>query len=149
MDLVLKILVQLGADQSFFYQLGIILGVFVIARFLFIDHLQAVIEKREDKTVKLEGDAEKQFDEINKIQDEYKQKIQVASKEMRTKLESNKNEIIKKQEARYRENEAEINAYLDKTRAELEAEVNEKKEEVMAEADKLAANLVKKLSKEL
>jgi len=149
MDLVLKILVQLGADKSFFYQLAIILIVFVIARFLFIDHLQAVIERREDKTVKLEGDAEKQFDEINKIQDEYKQKIQGASKEMRAKLESNKNEIIKKQEARYRSNEAEINAYLDKTRAEVEAEINEKKEEVMAEADKLAANLVKKLSKEL
>ena len=95
MDLVLKILVQLGADKSFFYQLAIILIVFVIARFLFIDHLQAVIERREDKTVKLEGDAEKQFDEINKIQDEYKQKIQGASKEMRAKLESNKNEIIK------------------------------------------------------
>ncbi|MAZ49324.1 MAG: hypothetical protein CME65_12245 [Halobacteriovoraceae bacterium] len=149
MDLVLKILVQLGADQSFFYQLGIILLVFIIARFIFIDHLQAVIERREDKTVKLEGDAEKQFDEISKIQDQYKEKIQGASKEMRVKLESNKSEIIKKHEARYRSSEAEVNEYLDKTRAEVEAEINEKKEEVMAEADKLAANLVKKLSKEL
>lgn len=149
MDLVLKILVQLGADQSFFYQLGIILLVFIIARFIFIDHLQAVIERREDKTVKLEGDAEKQFDEINKIQDQYKEKIQGASKEMRIKLESNKSEIIKKQEARYRSSEAEVNEYLDKTRAEVEAEINEKKEQVMAEADKLAANLVKKFSKEL
>ena len=68
---------------------------------------------------------------------------------MRIKLESNKSEIIKKQEARYRSSEAEVNEYLDKTRAEVEAEINEKKEQVMAEADKLAANLVKKFSKEL
>ncbi|MEE2671166.1 MAG: ATP synthase F0 subunit B [Bdellovibrionota bacterium] len=149
MDLVLNILKQLGADNSFVYQLAVIVVVFIIAKFLFLDHLQAVIERREAKTVKLEGDAEKQFDEINKIQDEYKQKIQTASKEVREKLTAHKSEIIKKEEARYRSNEAEINTYIEKTRSEVEAEINEKKEEVLKEADKLATNLVKKLSKEI
>lgn len=149
MDFVLNILKQLGADNSFVYQLGIIIVVFIIAKFLFLDHLQAVIERREAKTVKLAGQADKQFDEINKIQDEYKQKIQKASKETREKLTAHKAEIIKKEEARYRSNEVEINAYIEKTRAEVEAEIQDKKEEVLKEADKLATNLVKKISKEI
>ena len=149
MDLVLNILKQLGANESLFFQFGIVLVAFFTAKVLFIDHLQAVIERREDKTIKLEGDAEKQFDEITKIKNEYKEKIQSASKEMREKLEVNKTEIIKKEESRYRESEAEINAYFEKTRKEVEVEINEKKTEILNEAEKLASNLVKKISKEI
>jgi F0F1-type ATP synthase membrane subunit b/b' len=148
MDLVLNILVQLGADKSLVAQLVIIIVMFILAKVLFLDHLQNIIERREEKTVKLEGDAEKQLDEINKIQDEYKAKIQSASKEMRSKLEASKSEITKKEEARYRESEKEINAYIEKTRSEVTAEINEKKNEVLSEAEKLASSLVNKISKE-
>ena len=100
MDMLIGIFEQLGADQSIVYQITIVIVMFIIAKFLFINHLQDVLETREDKTVKLEGNTEKQFEEINKIQAEYKEKIQTANKQVKAKLETAKAEIIKSEEGK-------------------------------------------------
>lgn len=147
MDTLLSVFQQLGANETLLYQFIIVVVMFFLTKFLFLNHLQAVLDTREDKTVNLEGSAEKQFDEIEKIQKEYKEKVQSATKEIKAKSDSVKAEVTKKQESKYREEEKEVNAYVEEARAKVEAELNEKKTAVLSEAEKLADDLVQKMAR--
>lgn len=147
MDLVLSIFQQLGADKSIFVQFGIITVMFVLSKQLFFGHLQRVLDTREDKTTKLAGDADKQFEEVNQLADQYKDKMQAASREMKSNLDSSKNEIIKSAESRYRTSETETNAEVEKARKEIETEVKSQEEAVLSQAQALADNLVEKITK--
>lgn len=147
MDAVVAIFQQLGADSSLIYQFAIFVVVFLVSKFGFFNHLQKVLVTREEKTVKLEGNAEAKFEEVNKLAEEYKARIQGANKEAREKFDKEKSGIEKEQEARYRKHEKEISEYIDSSRNEALKELESKKEAVMAEAGQLASNLVQKITK--
>jgi F0F1-type ATP synthase membrane subunit b/b' len=149
MEMAVDIFKQLGANESLVHQFVIIVVMFYLTKFLFIDHLQKVLDTREDKTVNLEGSAEKQFEEIEKIQKEYKEKMQSVNKSLKEKTESSKNEIIKREEAKYRAQENEINTFIETSRKEIEAEINGKKDKVLEDAEQLAGGLVQKMTKGL
>lgn len=146
MDTVLGIFNQLGADQSIWYQFGIFIVMFIASKFLFFDHLQEVIEKREEKTVKLESNADKQLEQVNEMSKTYKEKLSSAKKEAKNKLTEEKTQISKEFEAIYREKEHEINSFVEKSRKEAQAEIDSKKQEVFAQADALANELINKLA---
>lgn len=147
MDMVLGILKQLGANETIWQQFVIVTAMYFLAKFTFLDHLQNVIETREEKTVKLEGNAEKQFEEINKLSNEYKEKITSANKEAKAKLDAQKKEISKEFEAKYRAEEKSINNYIDSTRKDIEADLAQKKDQVLSEAETLSNSLVEKIAK--
>ena len=63
MEMFVDIFKQLGANESLVHQFIIVVVMFFLTKFLFLNHLQRILETREDKTVNLEGDAEKQFEE--------------------------------------------------------------------------------------
>lgn len=147
MDTLLSVFQQLGANKTLLYQFAIVVVMFYLARFLFLDRLQTVLDGREDKTVNLEGSAEKKFDEIEKIQQDYKQQVQKAVKELKEKSASAKAEVVKKEETKYRAQEKEVNSYVEGVREKIEVELNEKKVVVLKEAEKLADNLVEKIAK--
>lgn len=147
MDAAVAIFQQLGANDSLIYQFVVFVVVFVIAKFGFFNHLQKVLETREDKTVKLEGNAEAKFEEVNKLSVEYKERIQSANREAREKFDKEKFEIEKSEEARYRSHEKEISEFIDKSRNEILMDLQSKKEQVMNEADQLANSLVQKITK--
>lgn len=147
MDSVIAIFSQLGADQSLLYQFVIFVTTFILAKLLFFNHLQKVLETRTEKTIGLEDSAEAKFEEINKMSQEYKDKISVANKEARTTLENKKTEVIKAEEARYRSIETEVNAQVDEERKKISADINDKKEQIMNEAQGLASNLVDQLTR--
>jgi len=136
MDAVVAIFQQLGANESLVYQFAIFVIVFLVAKFGFFNHLQAILDTRVEKTVKLEGNAEAKFEEVNKLSAEYKEKIKTANKEAKSKVDAGKMEITKAEEARYRQQETEVNKYVESSRA-----------EVMNEADQLANSLVQKITK--
>jgi F0F1-type ATP synthase membrane subunit b/b' len=146
---MLDILKQLGTDQSIFYQFVVIIVVYAIAKFVFINHLQALLDTRDDKTLKLEGSTEKQFEEIEKIQTAYKEKIRVANKDLKGKLEAGKADIAKKYESEYRSSADEISNFIENSKKEIEADIKGKREKVLADAESLANNLVQKITKEL
>lgn len=146
---MLDILKQLGTDVSIFYQFGIIIVMYITARFVFIDHLHKILDTREVKTSELSGKADKQFEKVDKIQSEYKSKIQNANKEIKSKIEKGKNEVAKTLEGDYRKNEAQINEYIETSKKEIAKEIEGKKESVMNEAGLLAESLVKKITKEI
>lgn len=147
MDAVVAIFRQLGADQSLLYQFIVFVIVFIIAKLGFFNHLQNILETREEKTVKLEGNADAKFEEVNKLASEYKERIHSANKEAREKFDQEKTEIEKLEESRYRKHEKEISEYIEKSRNEVVAELQSKKNEVMSEADQLASSLVQKITK--
>lgn len=147
MDMIVDIIKQLGADGSLLHQFIVVVVVFYLTKFLFLDHLQAILDHREDKTVNLEGNAEKQFDEIEKIQKEYNTKLQSASKQLKEKTDQAKFTITKREEGRYRAKEEEVSSFIDDARKKLEVELAEKREKVLGEAEVLASNLVEKVTK--
>lgn len=149
MEMMVDIFKQLGADGSLVHQFVIVVVMYFLTKFLFLDHLQTVLDTREDKTVNLEGSAEKQFEEINKIQSEYKEKMQTVNKSLKEKTETAKNEIIKREESKYRAQEKEINTFIESSRKEIESEINEKKDKVLEDAEQLASGLVQKMTKGL
>ena len=120
MDMVVDVLKQLGADETILHQLAIVIVMYLLTKFLFLTHLQAILDNREEKTVLLEGSAERQFDEVEKIQKEYKEKIQTVSKEIKNKTDKTKAEIAKREESKYREKEKEVNSYIDEARTKIE-----------------------------
>lgn len=147
MDMVIGILKQLGADETLWQQFVIVTAMYFLAKFLFLDHLQNVIETREEKTVKLEGNAEKQFEEINKLSSEYKDKISSANKEAKATLDQNKKDIAKELENKYRGEEKTINEYIESSRKDIEADLAQKKDQVLSEAETLSNSLVQKIAK--
>lgn len=147
MDLVIGILKQLGADSTLWQQFLIVTLMYFLSKYTFLDHLQKVIETREEKTVKLEGDAEKQFEEINKLSSEYKEKITSANKSARMKLDNFKKDVSKNLEGKYRSEEKNINDFIDNSRKEVEAELAQKKDQVLSDAESLANSLVEKIVK--
>jgi F0F1-type ATP synthase membrane subunit b/b' len=147
MDSVIAIFTQLGADQSLAYQFVIFVLTFILGKLLFFNHLQRVLETRTEKTVGLEDSAEAKFEEVNKLSQEYKEKISEANKEAKSKLTTEKSEIIKTEEKRYRDYEKDVNSQVDEARKKVLSEIDEKKEQVMNEAEGLAANLVNQITR--
>ncbi len=147
MEMVLGIFGQLGADKTLWYQFAIVVVMYLLSKHLFFEHLQNVIETREEKTVKLEGNAEKQFDEINKLSGEYKEKINSANKEAKLKLDENKKQIAKDLESKYRGEEKTINDYIESSRKDIEADLAQKKDQLLSEAETLSNSLVQKIAK--
>lgn len=147
MDVVLGIFKQLGADISLLHQFLIFVAMFILSKTLFFNHLQFVIENREEKTVKLEGNAEKKFARISKMSSEYKEKIRAARKEAKDFVNSEKTKILKELESNYREQEGEINSFVESSRQEANKEIEKKKEEVLSQAQGLADGLIQKLIK--
>lgn len=147
MDLVTNILKQLGADGTFVNQLVIILVVFIIAKFLFIDRLQTIIESREAQTVGADEESEKKFKEIDALSQSYKAKIQEANKLAKANIDTSKQQIVKGAEAKYREEEVEVNMFVEKSKKEIAADIQGKEDQILKEADSLSNSLIQKITK--
>lgn len=145
METFTAIFTQLGVDSSLVPQFLIILGVFVISQFLFLDKLQQVLETREEKTVKLENSADETFDKIQKMQNEYKSKIEEANNFALKSSTEEKQKIAQKYHDQYKQTEKEIGVFVDQTRNEFSKEVESNKGKYLSEADSLADSLVQKI----
>lgn len=145
METFTAIFTQLGVDSSLVPQFVIILVVFVIAQFLFLGKLQDVLETREEKTVKLESNADETIEKVQKMQVEYKAKIEETNRSaLKTSIEK-KQQIAQKYTEQYKQTEREVNAYVDQSRNEFTKDVELNKDKYLAEADTLAQSLVQKI----
>jgi F0F1-type ATP synthase membrane subunit b/b' len=147
MDMVLGIFAQLGADKTLWYQFAIIIVMYLLSKALFFGHLQNILESRIEKTVGLEGSAEKQFDEINRLAANYKEKIGTATKSAKAKLDADRAEISKSLESNYKSEEKKINDYIDESRKESEANLQIQKDKILNDAEDLANSLVQKITR--
>lgn len=145
MDTVAQIFTQLGVDSSLLPQFILVVALFIIAKFLFLNHLQFVLENREDKTVKLEGAADETLERVNKLNQNYKAKVDAANKDAMKVLLTKKGEIQNRFNEQFKKTEREINQFVEESRLQFEREVQANRSKFLAEADGLANDLVKKL----
>lgn len=145
MDTVAQIFTQLGVDSSLLPQFILVVALFIIAKFLFLNHLQFVLENREDKTVKLEGAADETLDKVTKLNQNYKAKVDAANKDAMKVLLAKKGEIQSSLNEQFKKTEREINQFVEESRLQFEREVQANRSKFLAEADGLANDLVKKL----
>jgi len=145
MDTVTAIFTQLGVDSSLLPQFLFVFGMFIVAKFLFLNHLQFVLENREDKTVKLESSADLTLENVNKMALEYKAKIDGANKEAMKVVSSKKAEIQARHGETFKKTEKEINQFVENSRQDFEREIQSNKSKFLGEVDSLAGDLVKKI----
>lgn len=145
METFTAIFTQLGVDSSLVPQFVIITVVFIIAQFLFLGKLQSVLETREEKTIKLESSADETIEKVQRMQTEYKAKIEDANRTALKSASDKKQIITQKYTDQYKQTEKEVNSYVDKSRNEFTQEVAGNKDKYLAEAETLAQSLVQKI----
>lgn len=145
MDTVAQIFTQLGVDASLLPQFLLICVLFVVAKFLFLNQIQFVLENREEKTVKLENSADETLERVNKLGQTYKTKIDAANKDAMKNLLAKKGEIQSRLNDQVKKTEREINQFVEESRMQFEREVEANKAKFLAEADGLSNDLVKKI----
>ncbi len=145
METFTAIFTQLGVDSSLVPQFLIILAAFIIAQFLFLGKLQSVIETREEKTVKLESNADETIEKVQKMQADYKSKIENANRSAMKVSSKKKQKIVQKFTDQYKQTEKEVNAFVDQSRNDFKKEVEGNKSAYLAEADSLSQTLVQKI----
>lgn len=142
MDTLIGMVDQLGLDQSIIFQFFLALTLFFLAKVLFANKLQSVIENRERKTVIREKEAEEVFNKANKLAENYNQSIDVAKKEAQKNFNEKRSEVVKAFGADITKAENEIEDFINKARADNEKEVSRKKQEIFANASELTDFLV-------
>jgi F-type H+-transporting ATPase subunit b len=145
METFMAIFTQLGVDSSLVHQFVIILVVFIIAQFLFLGKLQNVIETREEKTTKLESNADETILKVQRMQNEYKNKIEDASRSALKNSAEKKQQIVQKYSDQYKQAEKEVNSYVDQSRNDFKRDVDANKEKYLKEAEALSESLVQKI----
>ncbi len=145
MDTVTAIFTQLGVDSSLLPQFIIVAVMFLVAKFLFLNHLQFVLENREEKTVKLESSADHTLEVVSKMSQDYKAKIDGANKEAMKIVSAKKSEIQARHGEAFKKTEKEVNQYIERSRQEFEGEIQANRGKFAGEIDGLAGDLVKKI----
>ena len=145
METFTAIFTQLGVDKSLLPQLIIISVVFILAHFLFLGKLQEVLHTREEKTVKLESSADETMEKIAHMQNEYKNKLDEASRAALKVSTEKKQTITQKYTEQYKQTEKEVNQFVDQSRTEFNNELAGSKDKYLSEAETLAQSLVQKI----
>lgn len=145
METVKAIFTQLGVDSSLLPQFIIVFVIFIIAKFLFLNHLQFVLENREEKTVKLESSADNTLEQVNKMTQEYKAKIDSANKESMKIISAKKAEIQARYGETFKKTEKEINQFVEESRQSFEREIQANRSKFAGEIDGMANELINKI----
>lgn len=146
METIQAIFSQLGANGSVVNQLVIVFALFLISKFIFFNKLQFVIENREEKTTKLEMNADETFEKANKLAEKYKQKVEAAHLKAQQLLNEKKSEIAAKERETLKKTEIEVTSYIETSKAQIKKDIDSKRNEILAESNHLAGMLVDKLT---
>ncbi len=147
MDTILVILNALKIDKTVIIQFILLLVFFnTIAPILF-NRIQKVLDLREGKTTKLESNAHAVYKKSEELAEQYKAKVEKTHQDSQLEINKKKSEVLNKERELIKSAEEKISAEYEERKAKILKEISEKRAVVMAEADKLAGNLVEKLTK--
>lgn len=147
MGTIYTILNSLKVDQSFYIQFALFLVFFNILAPLLFKKVQAVLELREGKTVKLDSHANHVYKQAEDLAEQYKGSVEKTHQDSQSIATKKKTEIMSKEREVLAINEEKMNGEYEGKRSVLIKEFAEKRTSVMAEADKLSTTLVEKLTK--
>ena len=142
-----EIIVKLGWDQSFWWQLGILLFLFIVLKFVLFDKLLWVLDHREEKTSGLADEAQELNHQADKLEGEYKAKIDVARHNAKNFFREKREEWMEHERQEIHKTEGEISVDFDKKRTHLEEEFQQKRQAILNKTSELSDELVGKLVK--
>jgi F-type H+-transporting ATPase subunit b len=146
MDTILNIFKSLGADITFFYQLVLVIVFYFALKMSLFSKLQEVLDLRENKTTKLDGNANKKFAEAEELSLKYKSELDKANQEAFSIVSAKKEESLNTQKVKVKEIDGKLNAEIDEKRKVFMAELETHKTNILKEADSLSGDLVNKLT---
>lgn len=126
-------------------QFIIIVVLYFILDFLLFKKLLFVLQHRENKTTKLEGEAQKKLDEANVLAKEYREKIEQVSADTYKEIQSKRQRIEENEKENLKKTEIQINQDVEKRRKQIEQEILEKRNDIFQNQEKLSATFVEKL----
>jgi len=139
------LLSQLGIDITVLYQfLVFFFGYLLLSNVLFKKVL-FVLKTRDDKTTKLEANANEAFDKAEKLAVEYKEKIDQAYTEAQAEFLSVKTSALEQQKDVITAEEKKLAQMVESETKVFVEETNKSKEKVLAQSDDLTKNLIEKL----
>lgn len=145
MDTFLAVFTSLGVDSSLLIQIIIIAIAFFASKLLFLNQLQFILENREEKTVKLENNADENMNKVTKMMTDYKQKTDSAMKEAMKNFNDKKQAITKKMDDFFKTTEKEVNLQIESSREKIEKDISENQSKYLQEVDALSEDLIKKI----
>jgi F0F1-type ATP synthase membrane subunit b/b' len=146
MDMILNVLGRLNIDSTIIPTFFIVIIFFLLINFIFFKPLLSVIMAREEKTTKLEDEANAKSNTANQMQNEYKQKLDNAYVETQKVLKAKKSEVLKSQRQKYLEAEKEINSKNENEISAMLKDLSGKGEAVISKSGELSKLLVEKLT---
>lgn len=147
MDTILIILKALKIDQTVLIQFGILIIFFNTLAPLLFKKIQDVLELRESKTTKLESHAHHVYKKAEDLAEQYNAKVEKTHQDSQGTSQKKKSDILNKERDFLKAEEDKLSREYEERKAKIQKEMEEKRTIVMAEADKLAGNLVDKLTK--
>jgi len=140
-----EIIVKLGWDVSFWWQLAILLSLFFILKTLLFDKLLWVLEHREEKTSKLVGEADELQHAADKVEAEYKDRLNKARHNAKDFFRMKREQWLELERKVIHGAEMEIGQEYEKKKSQLDEEFKNKKTEVISKTESLSNELVEKL----
>jgi F-type H+-transporting ATPase subunit b len=145
METFLSVFSSLGVDSSIVTQFILIALTFLGAKYLFLDELKFTLENREEKTIKLENNADETLNKVSKMMMDYKSKMDQATKDTMKSVNDKKADIVKKWDESFKVTEKEVNQQIESSRFKYEQDISQNKEKYMQEAEDLSKDLINKI----
>ena len=145
MDLILSVFEKLHINQTAYTQFGVLVVFYFLLKTILFNKLQFVLELRESKTTKMEENANKKFDQADKLSEKYREELDRAYSEAQEVYHEKKGQIVEREKKKVKEVENELNKEFEKDKQEFEKELEDKRTKVLSSADDLAGELVNKI----
>jgi F0F1-type ATP synthase membrane subunit b/b' len=146
MDMILNVLQRLQIDSTIIPTFFIVILFYLLINFIFFKPLLSVIVTREQKTTKLEEEANAKSATANQMMNEYKQKLENAYIEAQKVQKTKKSEVIKAEREKYLAAEKQI---IEKNEQEISSifkDLSVKRQEVLGRSEELSKLFVEKLT---
>lgn len=147
MDAILSIFQSLGVDQTVFVQFASVIVIFAILSCVLFPKVKEVLELRESKTTKLDGNANNLYKKAEEVSAQYKSVIEKTHQESQASATKKKSELTDSEKTQLKNTEEEIQKDYEAKKALVLKEIDSKKSNVLAEADQLSKTLLEKLTK--
>ncbi len=146
MDMILNVFQRLNIDSTIIPTFIIVILFFILINFIFFKPLLSVIMTREEKTTKLEDEANAKAASATQMMNEYKAKQENAFADTQKILKAKKAELLKSQREKYLAAEKEINSKSEQEISTMLNELSSRREEVLSKSGELSKILVEKLT---
>jgi F0F1-type ATP synthase membrane subunit b/b' len=146
MDMILNVLQRLNIDSTIIPTFFIVVLFYLLINFIFFKPLLSVIVTREQKTTKLEEEANAKAATANQMMNEYKQKLENAYVDIQRIQKTKKSELLKVQKEKFVTIEKEINLKTEEEISNILKDLATKREQILGKSEELSKLLVEKLT---